>query len=124
MESILWESAVKEEGSLLDGGNPKEWDPWRGSSHFFKRRARHPLFLMHVIIDFCLLRHVCNSSFVAESLCCLEQGFHVSESFSLLEKPLDGVFLIFLTSRLEAKHPPPGQRYCNNNIMLCCRVLQ
>ena len=45
-------SPEKEEGSFIDGGNPKEWDPWREISHVFKRRARQLVFLMNMIIDF------------------------------------------------------------------------
>ena len=52
VESTLWDNTKKEEGIFLEGGNPREWDPWRESSHVFKRKARQPLFLMHMIIDF------------------------------------------------------------------------
>ena len=48
----MWDNAEKEEGKFLEGGNPKEWDPWRGISHVFKRRERQPLLHMHMIIDF------------------------------------------------------------------------
>ena len=56
VESTLWDIVEKEEGRFLEKENPNEWDPWRGSSQLYKRRARQPFFLMLWIIDF----HVCS----------------------------------------------------------------
>ena len=67
MESILWDSAEKEEGRFLEGGNPKEWDPWRGSSNVFKRRARQPLLHMLMIIDFIVCLDFVHSPVVQQS---------------------------------------------------------
>ena len=49
---MLKKTAEKEEGIFLEGGKPNRVGPMEREISLYKRRARQPLFLMLMIIDF------------------------------------------------------------------------